>query len=179
MLITIILDDSKNNLADIIRESIEKTTNEVVIFKANDLNVEPCLACSSCSGKTYGRCVLEDDMQKILPQIVRSEKIILVSPIIYGGVGFHIKKIMDRISAVGDPRYYMKNGELVKKMRIKNLKYYMIGIKENLTFEEELLFIKLHEENIKIMDVEGKAFIVENSSDNDSVEKIFKEIIYA
>lgn len=86
---------------------------------------------------------------------------------------------MDRISAVGDPRYYMKNGELVKKMRIKNLKYYMIGIKENLTFEEELLFIKLHEENIKIMDVEGKAFIVENSSDNDSVEKIFKEIIYA
>lgn len=117
-------------------------------------------------------------MQKILPQIVRSEKIILFSPIVYGGVSFHIKKIMDRISSVGDPRYYMKNGELVKKMRIPDLKYYMVGIKENLTFEEELLFIKLHEENINIMSVDGKAFIVEKKLDNSIIEEILKEIIY-
>lgn len=177
-MITIISDDSKNYFTDTIKESIKKTTKKIVVFKANDLNVEPCLACASCGGKTYGRCILEDDMQKILPQIVRSEKIILFSPIVYGGVSFHIKKIMDRISSVGDPRYYMKNGELVKKMRIPDLKYYMVGIKENLTFEEELLFIKLHEENINIMSVDGKAFIVEKKLDNSIIEEILKEIIY-
>jgi hypothetical protein len=54
----------------------------------------------------------------------------------------------------------------------------MVGIKENLTFEEELLFIKLHEENINIMSVDGKAFIVEKKLDNSIIEEILKEIIY-
>ncbi len=178
-MITVILDDSSNMYTDLIKNALFKSEEKAVIFKADNMNIDPCLACASCSGKTYGHCVVKDDMQELLPKIVRSKKIVLVSPIIYGGVSFRIKKIMDKMCSIGDPRYYVRNGEMVKKMRIPNLKYYMIGIKENLAEEERTAFIRLHKENITIMDVEGKAYTIDSKPDKNAVEKIVKEICYA
>ncbi len=177
-MITIITDDSKENYSGLIKKALFQYAVKAVIFKANEFNVESCRGCSSCSGKTFGRCILEDDMQKIFPKLVRSEKIVLVSPITYGGVSFNIKKIMDRLASVGDPRYYLKDGELVKKMRIKDLKYYMIGIKEGLSEEENRIFKQLHRENIRIMSVDGKVFTINRQLNNDDMDIIFREICY-
>ena len=177
-MITIISDDSRENYTELIKYSLAQGSEPINILKSNEFNVEPCYGCASCSGKTYGRCIIEDDMQKILPKIVRSKQIILVSPIIYGGVSFHIKKIMDRIASVGDPRYYLNGNELTKGIRISNLKYHMLGIKENLTDEERLTFEQLHNENIKIMNVEGQVFIIDKKLNKDVFYNIFKEIVY-
>lgn len=85
---------------------------------------------------------------------------------------------MDRLASVGDPRYYLKDGELVKKMRIKDLKYYMIGIKEGLSEEENRIFKQLHRENIRIMSVDGKVFTINRQLNNDDMDIIFREICY-
>ncbi|MGI6608299.1 MAG: flavodoxin family protein [Erysipelotrichaceae bacterium] len=177
-MIILISDDSKINYSDMIRKALTDSNEEIVVFNAESFNIEPCRACSSCSGKTYGHCILEDDLTEILSEVIRSEKIILVSPIVYGGVSFHIKKIMDRLASIGDPRYYINNGEMVKKMRIPDFEYYMVGIKENLTEEEKSAFIQLHSENIKIMSVKGKVFTVDNIIDKKTTDRIVKEICY-
>ncbi len=63
-------------------------------------------------------------------------------------------------------------------MRIPKLEYYMIGFKEDLTEEEKLPFISLHKENIKIMDVAGKVYAINNPLDGNAFRKIVKEICY-
>ncbi len=177
-MMTVIFDNSKSDITDIIKNKFSKNDENIVFFAAENLNIEPCSGCSSCSGKTFGHCVIKDDMNKLLPKIVRSNKIILISPIVYGSVSFHIKKVMDKMAVIGDPRYYIKNGEMVKKMRIPKLEYYMIGFKEDLTEEEKLAFISLHKENIRIMDVTGKAYAINNLLDENGFKKIVKEICY-
>lgn len=175
-MIVIISDDSSKNYGSVLKEEILKMGKKVVCFKANELNIESCCACGSCGGKTFGKCILQDDLSKILSSVIKSKKIILVSPIVFGGVSSYVKKIMDRISSIGDPRYFVKDGELVKKMRIKDLEYYMIGIKDNVTETEKFGFKKLHSENIKIMSVSGKSFVI--NSKLESIGKVIKEILY-
>lgn len=177
-MITVIFDNSKIELADIIKNAFSKNDINVVFFAAETLNIEPCIGCSSCSGKTFGHCVVKDDMNNLLSKMVRSNIIVLISPIVYGSVSYHIKKVMDKMAVIGDPRYYMRNGEMVKKMRIPKLEYYMIGFKEKLTEEEKLTFINLHKENIRIMDVTGKVYAINNILDENSFRKIIKEICY-
>jgi len=174
----IILDDSQKKYSKILNEEILKFGDKVVVFKANELNIKPCLACGSCSGKTFGKCVIEDDMQKILSEIVKSKKVIFISPVIYGGVSFHIKKILDRISSIGDPRYFVKYGELVKNMRVKDLEYYLIGIKNNINEKGTSIFIELHKENVKIMGVLGRALVIEGKSLKKVIGMALGDVVY-
>ncbi len=174
-MIVVIYDEHNINFSEMLIDFFRES--KIAFLNANDFNIEPCLACGSCSGKTYGHCVLKDDFKKILKYILNATKIIYISPIIFGSVSFHIKKIMDRLSSVGDPRYYIKDGQLVKKMRIANLQYYMIGYKEGLTYQEREAFLKLHKENIKIMNVLGKGYIIEGKIEKDKINNIIKEII--
>ncbi|NLJ71215.1 MAG: flavodoxin family protein [Clostridiaceae bacterium] len=177
-MIVIISDDSRGNWGMALEEAIIHTETQVVCFAANTLDIKPCAACGSCSGKTFGRCIIQDDMQQLLPKIAGCQSLVLVSPIVFGGVSYHIKKMIDRISVLGDPRYHMKNGELVKGIRVKNMNYYMVGIMDDLHETERSAFLFFHKENCNIMNVKGQAFILDSISNKDSLEKIVQEIVY-
>ncbi|MGI6742233.1 MAG: flavodoxin family protein [Eubacteriales bacterium] len=176
-MVIIISDDSRRKLGSIFEEALFSIKTQVMRFSADKLNIEPCIACSSCSGKTYGRCIIQDDMQKLLPNIIRCQSLLLVSPIVFGGVSFHIKKVMDRMAAIGDPRYYYKDGELVKGMSNQGINYYMVGIGDNISEAEKAAFLFLHEENIKIMNVKGKAFIFDSINSKQTLDEMAREII--
>lgn len=175
-MIVIISDDSRENWGLILQEAMLPTEARSLRFAANKLNIKACTACSSCSGKTFGRCVIPDDMQLLLPKIVRCRALVLISPIVFGGVSSHIKKVLDRMSPVGDPRYRVRDGELVKGSKGMERRYYLVGIGDKVSQAEESAFLQLHEENRKIMDVKGRAFILNNRSDSFALEKIAREI---
>jgi multimeric flavodoxin WrbA len=175
-MIVIISDDSKGNWGRVLEESVLHTGTQVVRFAANKLNIRPCTACSSCSGKTFGRCVIPDDMQQMLPSIAGCRALVFISPVVFGGVSHHIKKVMDRVSAVADPRYRVSGGELVKGMSRQGMSYYMIGIGDKLNEAEKSAFLMLHEENRIIMNVKGKAFILDIGLNRISIDTIAKEI---
>lgn len=173
----IISDDNRGNLSLAFEKAISNMGAKAYLFSANTLNIKPCAACGSCSGKTYGRCVIQDDMQKLYPKIAGCSALVLVSPVVFGGVSYHIKKLMDRMAAVGNPRYYVNNGELVKGMMGQGMNYYMVGIGDKLSEEEKSAFLYLHKENINIMSTKGKAFILDNILNQALVDKIVQEII--
>lgn len=173
----IILDDSRKDLGEAFESAFPHTQNEVYRFSANTLDIKPCIACGSCSGKTYGRCVINDDMQKLYPKIAGCRALVLVSPVVFGGVSHHIKKIMDRMAAVGNPRYYVNNGELVKGMMGQGMNYYMVGIGDNLSEEEKSAFLYLHKENINIMNTKGRALIINSELNKEAIATIAQEII--
>ena len=123
-MIVIISDDSKGNWGTVLAKAACHTGTQVVRFTANTLNIKPCAACGSCSGKTYGRCVISDDMQQVFPKIAVCQSLVLVSPVVFGGVSHHIKKVMDRMG-YGRSRYRISDGELVKGMSNQNMSYYL------------------------------------------------------
>lgn len=174
-MITIVSDDSRGDWGRVLEE---KMGIRVVRFAAETLNIRPCAACGSCSGKTYGHCVIADDMQPLLSHIVGCRALVLVSPVVFGGVSYHIKKVMDRMTTVADPRYRERNGELVKGMHNRNMRYYMVGIGSGLSERERSTFLFLHEENRKIMDVKGRAFILEDPTNQVALAQITQEIIH-
>jgi multimeric flavodoxin WrbA len=178
-MIVIISDDSRVNWGTTLAEAVSRATGaDVVHFAANTLNIKPCTACSSCSGKTYGRCVIPDDMQQILPKIAACRSLVLVSPVVFGGVGHHIKKVMDRMSALGDPRYRINSGEIVKGMSGQGMNYYMVGIGNELSETERSAFFFLHKENRQIMNVNGRAFILDAGANKASIDNIVEEIAH-
>ncbi len=178
-MIVMISDDSRFDVGPALKEAVLKNDVPLHYISADRLDVRPCTACMSCSGKTYGRCIVQDDMQHVLPYIARCRALVLVSPVVFGGTGYHIKKIMDRMLAVGDPRYRVSDGELVKAMHGKGWSYFMVGLGDDLDLAEEDAFLSLHAENKHIMSADGKGFLLPERPDKSMLTSVVKEIIHA
>lgn len=174
-MITILSDDKKQNLGKRLYELINKKGVETVYISSAGLNIKPCYSCGACSTKTYGRCILEDDMDPILRTLVRADKLILATPVTWGSYSADIKKILDRMAILGDSHYYVRKKELIKGMRCNMKSMYAIGVKDNCSSEERDDFCTLLQENVKIMNIQGKAFVVNEQSELQSmVEEICK-----
>lgn len=177
-MIVIVSDDSKDMLGTALTEAAARAGAQAVHFAANTLDIRPCAACGSCSGKTYGRCIVPDDMQQVLPKIAGCRALVLVSPVVFGGVSHPIKKVMDRMAAVGNPRYRVSGGELVKGMSGQGMRYYMVGIGDHLGEAEQSAFCSLHAENKNIMSAKGKAFLLDSRLDQGLIHEIAREVTH-
>ena len=172
-MITIVSDDKKQTIGKQVYELIKQKGVETEYISTVGLNIKPCYSCGACSTKTNGKCILEDDMEPILRKLIHADKIIYATPVTWGTYSSDIKKILDRTAIIGDSHYYVKKGELIKGMR-SNIKHmYAIGVKDNCSSEERDDFATLLHENIKIMNINGKAFVVNEGS---KIESMVEEI---
>lgn len=69
--------------------------HSVVRIDAGLENVSPCIACFHCVSHD-GKCVHDDAMTRILPEILSAEMIVLVTPIYYYGMTAQLKSVLDR-----------------------------------------------------------------------------------
>ena len=90
-MIVIISDDSRGDWGRLLEEALLPTGKQLVRFAANTLDIKPGTGCSSCSGKTYGRCVMQDDMHRLCKDRW-CQALVLLSPVVFGGVSHHIKR---------------------------------------------------------------------------------------
>jgi NAD(P)H-dependent FMN reductase len=73
----------------------------IVCFDAAFEKVSPCKGCYFCH-RHNGVCVQKDAMEKILPEVLSADMIVLVTPIYYYGMSAQIKTVLDRFQARGD-----------------------------------------------------------------------------
>jgi len=106
---------------------------------------------------------------------VMMEMIYIVSPIMWGAYSFQTKRVLDKVALIGDRHYYVSKKELVKRMQGNMKKYIAVGVKEECSLEEKEVFTSLIKENIRIMSVTGKAFVLKDFS-QESILKIAKEV---
>lgn len=67
-------------------------------FSIADMDIAPCRACSKCLKK--GRCVISDDFEKISSTLIKSDLIILGSPVFFSDVNAQAKAFIDRTYAL-------------------------------------------------------------------------------
>lgn len=70
-----------------------------------DLRMSPCLEIYGC--KETGRCVIQDDFQKIYDQLLVCQGLMVASPIFFYTVSAHTKILMDRCQSFWVKKYWI------------------------------------------------------------------------
>jgi multimeric flavodoxin WrbA len=70
-----------------------------------DLKMTPCLEIYGC--KKDGRCVIQDDFQRVYDQLQACDALMLASPIFFYAVSAHTKILMDRCQSLWVKKYWI------------------------------------------------------------------------
>lgn len=103
MKITIITGSAHNNgtsayLAQQFMRGATEAGHGATRFDAAFMNIHPCIGCDYCRRKD-GKCVFQDDMNKINPALKKADAMIFVSPIYYYDINAQLKTVIDRFYA--------------------------------------------------------------------------------
>lgn len=167
-MITIISDDAYERPQDTTREAY---------FNLRDMDIQPCYSCGGCTYKTYKKCVVRDDMDKVIPKLLISRSMIIITRVVFGGYSFAAKRMMDKFALVGDQHYHINsNGELVKglKQNQSTLNIYAIGIIDKGNDAQAATFKRLFRETINITGAHGDVY---TATDTAAVNDLIKEVI--
>ncbi len=82
-------------LLDKLLDVLKSKGCEVEKIRLRDLDIKPCTSCRSCL--RLGRCVVEDDMTRIVaPKILEAHAIVVATPVHFDNVSALTKIFMDR-----------------------------------------------------------------------------------
>jgi len=172
-MITVLADKIANDLGQSVYQKIIKTGRDIKYFDLENMEVGPCYSCGGCKGKTYGRCVVRDDADLILPYVLRSDTIIMFTSIVFGSYSFQAKRALDKLHLIAR-YYYYHDGEL-KRGKPSGIKYYVIGIHDGVDMEDIQAFKQLVNENINILSWSGKAIVM--PYDAEDYESLMQELV--
>ena len=89
---------------------LQASGNSVEYIYLNTLSIQPCQGCGGCN-KT-GRCVINDDMQKLYTKIDEAHRLFLVSPIYFYSVSAQLKIFIDRCQAQWARKYLLNQTQV-------------------------------------------------------------------
>lgn len=117
-----ILDGFKHNdmNADRIYKRIEDVfyhDNELIRYRLCEKSIKPCTGCFGCWIMKPGKCLIEDQSQEIIKNMINSDIIIYYTPVIFGGYSYDLKKLLDRSICMVSPMFTKINGEMHHKKR--------------------------------------------------------------
>jgi multimeric flavodoxin WrbA len=78
-------------------KSVGAETEFVNLF---DLNYKDCISCYACklkNSKSFGHCIVNDELKPLLERIEQSDVIVLGSPIYYGNLSGQMRSFTDRL----------------------------------------------------------------------------------
>jgi len=79
-------------------EGLREAGATAELFYTRKLNVKPCLGDRSCSTKTPGQCIQQDDdMHTLYPKLTGADLWVFATPVYWGGMTGPMKNVMDRM----------------------------------------------------------------------------------
>lgn len=93
----------KWNTATLLNKALEGAISEgaeTELIHLYDLNYKGCISCFACKlkdGKSYGHCVVNDDLKPIFKKIEEADAIILGSPIYLGSITGELRSFYERL----------------------------------------------------------------------------------
>lgn len=178
-MITPISDGGALALAGPLTAALRAAGREAQCIDASVLRVLPCTACGSCSGKTFGRCVLNDDMADLLSRIASSQALVWLSSLRFGSVSSLVKTLMDRMCTQGDVHYRVRGGELLKGMMLpQDFRVHLLATTKAADAAGEQALRQLHAEQLRIMDRQGQCLVLPEDADITVIEKAAEVIAH-
>lgn len=109
-----------------------------------ELPIVYCQGCFECWVKTPGVCKTADAAQEVTRTIVRSDLLVLLSPVTFGGYSSEIKKALDRSIGIVSPFFRRIDGEVHHRERYaKYPRLLGVGVAPDDDEEEARIFTTL------------------------------------
>jgi multimeric flavodoxin WrbA len=127
------------NTATLVAKALEGAAAQgasTELFHLYDLNFKGCVSCFACKtrgGKSYGKCVLNDDLAPILEKIASADALVIGSPIYFGTVTGETRSFIERL-LFPYLTYTKPYGTLFPK-KIKTGLIYTMNVPEDLSKE--------------------------------------------
>ena len=86
----------------------EEAGHSVQVENVAHMNIRGCMACEWCHTKGEGRCVQQDDMQKLYPAILSADMLVFASPIYYFTMSAQLQSVIHRTYSFGIPKNVKK-----------------------------------------------------------------------
>ncbi len=175
----IILDGSRNDdleagiAGETLHSELKRKGVNFTHWTLRDIEIAPCIGCFTCWTKTPGECVYDDEQRKICADIARSDLIVLITPISFGGYSSELKKGLDRFIPVLLPFFRKYNGETHHPQRSGNgWNLLGIGTLPLRDEEKEGLFRDLVIRNSLNMHSENTSSVVLHKGSNETEIKV-------
>lgn len=111
-------------------EGLNSVENTVTILNTNELKINGCRGCFNCWTKTPGKCVINDDMNRVMQEYIESDLIIWSFPLYYFSMPSQTKALLDRLLPLNLP-FMDKNkndgASHVERYNMDNKKYVLIS----------------------------------------------------
>lgn len=77
--------------------------HKITVVPVGNMKINGCLACEYCHTKGNGKCIQQDDMQKIHPLLAEADAVVLASPVYYWGLSGQLQSCLTRWYAPHKP----------------------------------------------------------------------------
>lgn len=74
-----------------------KQRHNINLVNISEKDIQHCQGCFTCWTKTPGKCVIKDDMEKLIEQYINADLIVWSFPLYYFGMPSKIKAFLDRM----------------------------------------------------------------------------------
>lgn len=86
-------------LAERLAQGAREVGAQVESHSVHNMDIRPCDACDTCR-ETGGVCVIQDDMQVLYPEIIRTDALVIATPIYWYTFNAQTKLWIDRCYAL-------------------------------------------------------------------------------
>jgi multimeric flavodoxin WrbA len=136
-------------------------------YRLRDLKIAGCVGCFGCWVKTPGICVIDDPAREIAVKLSQTDLMIYISPIVFGGYSYELKKALDRQISTLLPFMEKFKGELHHPLRYdKTHNMAAIGVLQQPNQESEAIFKTLVYRNSLNWQAPKQATSIVYESDN-------------
>ncbi len=87
------------------------SSHEVAVFNLREIPIADCVGCFGCWIKTPSECVINDAARGIAKKLAFADLKVFVTPIVFGGYSYELKKALDRQICTILPFFTKINGE--------------------------------------------------------------------
>lgn len=129
--------------------------NDTKYFDLSSLKIANCMGCFRCWTKTPGKCVIRDDATAVYPCIAKSNKVIYVSRLKYGGYDSVMKTMLERAIPIQQAFIRIHNDETHHVQRAVTPKQATIIAYGDIDEEERDIFRNLVARNASNMSFES------------------------
>lgn len=160
------------NTEFLLENFLKECKEQTEVINVYNLKVNPCTDCKGCINT--GRCVINDDMNKIYETIDNCNKIIIASPVYFTSFPAPLKVVIDRFQPYWSRKFVIKEKALEYKKKAALL--LTCGAKEENSFIHCEAVMK---QFFSLINAEFISKIYVDGTDNYPIDKNHQIIKYA
>jgi hypothetical protein len=144
------IDESGRQLCGEISQWLAEQAYENTTYTLREHPIQFCMGEFDCWVKTPGICRFPDAGRDIAEAIVKSDLVVCLTPVTFGGYSAELKKALDRVICIISPSFVTIDGETHHKARYDRYPNLLgIGLMDQPDEESSRLFATLVERNAR------------------------------